>query len=195
MPTVFTDIDPLTGVSNNATRMDGALSLGGTRMARITDGTSHTLAIAEDSPVNYETVFPLIASTVPDPVVTAGNNADPPPPSKNRAVNRWAEPDNGIGISGPGNATPGALKGVVNNNSVPEGRPGRLPLDVGQLRSQHRDLQLPPRRRNGAVCATAACTGSASRSIRASSANWSRGPRGSTSKKPSTSSRTSGSRG
>ena len=108
VPTVYTDIDPLTGVSNNATRMDGALALGGTRMARITDGTSHTLAIAEDSPVNYETVFPLIASTVPDPVVTAGNNADPPPPSKNRAVNRWAEPDNGIGISGPGNATPGS---------------------------------------------------------------------------------------
>ena len=151
VPTVFTDIDPVTGISNNATRMDGALALGGTRMARITDGTSHTLAIAEDSPVNFETVFPLIASTVPDPVVAAGNNADPAPPSNNRAVNRWAEPDNGIGISGPGNATANSLRGVINNNNCAGRRPGRLPLDFDQLRSQYRDLQLSPGRGDGAV--------------------------------------------
>jgi prepilin-type N-terminal cleavage/methylation domain-containing protein/prepilin-type processing-associated H-X9-DG protein len=123
VPTVHTDIDPSTGVLNNATRMDGALSLGGTRIGRITDGTSHTIAIAEDSPINYETEFPFIASAVPDPVVLAGNNADAPSPSKNRAMNRWAEPDNGIGISGPQNATLGNLKGAVNNNSTPPGGP------------------------------------------------------------------------
>ena len=111
VPTVFTDLDPVTGVSNNATRMDGALALGGTRLSRITDGLSHTTAIAECSPVNYETVFPFIVSGVPDPVVSAGNDADAAPPSKSRATNRWAEPDSGIGISGPGNAAPGDVQG------------------------------------------------------------------------------------
>jgi prepilin-type processing-associated H-X9-DG protein len=106
---------------------DGALALGGTRPARITDGLSHTIAVAEDSPVNYETVFPRIVSQVPDPVIAAGNDADAPTPSGSRAANRWAEPDCGIGISGPGNATPGNLRGVVNNNSAPEGGPPDCP--------------------------------------------------------------------
>jgi hypothetical protein len=125
-PTVHTDIHPLTGLSDNSTRMDGALGLGGTRASKITDGTSHTLAIVEDSPVNYETVFPFISGSA-DPVIAAGNDADPPTPSGNRAVNRWAEPDNAIGISGPGNSTVGNLKGIVNNNFMPPGGPGDCP--------------------------------------------------------------------
>jgi hypothetical protein len=127
VPTVHTDIDPVTGISDNRTRMDGALALGGTRIGRITDGTSHTIAIAEDHPVNYETMFPFIVSPVPDPVVAAGNIADLPTPSKCRAVNRWAEPDNGIGISGPGNSTVGNLRSSINNNSEPPGGPGDCP--------------------------------------------------------------------
>jgi prepilin-type processing-associated H-X9-DG protein len=127
VPTVHTDIDPSTGVSNNNTRMDGALALGGTRIARISDGTSHTLAIAEDSPINYETIFPYIASAVADPVIAQGNDADPATPTGNRAMNRWAEPDNGAGISGPQNAVPGKLQGAVNNNSVPSGGPTDCP--------------------------------------------------------------------
>ena len=127
VPTVHTDIDPTTGISDNVTRLDGALALGGTRIARITDGTSHTIAIAEDSPVNYETVFPFIVSHVPDPVITAGNIADTAPPSNSRATNRWAEPDNGIGISGPANATAASLRGVINNNNTPEGGPADCP--------------------------------------------------------------------
>jgi len=123
VPTVHTDIDPATGVINGPTRMDGALGLGGTRMGRITDGTSHTLAMVEDSPINYETIFPFIKSASPDPVIAAGNDADSPTPSNNRAMNRWAEPDNAAGISGPQNATPGNLKGIVNNNSTPFGGP------------------------------------------------------------------------
>jgi hypothetical protein len=123
VPTVHTDIDPQSGISDNNTRLDGALALGGTRPGRISDGTSHTLAIAEDSPVNYENIFPYISSAVPDPVNAAGNNADPPSPSGHRAMNRWAEPDNGAGISGPNNATPGSLRGAVNNNNEPHGGP------------------------------------------------------------------------
>ena len=127
VPTVHTDIDPVTGVLNDPSRLDGALGLGGTRIGRITDGTSQTLAIAEDSPINYETMFPFIASAVADPVIVAGNDADPPTPTGNRAMNRWAEPDNGAGISGPQNAAPGSLRGVVNNNSEPPGGPADCP--------------------------------------------------------------------
>ncbi len=122
-PTVHTDIDPATGLSNNATRLDGAMGLGGTRLGRITDGTSHTVAIAEDSPVNYETVAPFVVSPNPDPVIAAGNDADTPTPSGNRAMNRWAEPDTGMGVSGPNNSTAGNLKSMINNNSIPTGGP------------------------------------------------------------------------
>ena len=66
-PTVHTDISPVTGISDNTTRLDGALALGGTRISRITDGTSHTLAMAEDSPVNYETIFRSSAPACPTP--------------------------------------------------------------------------------------------------------------------------------
>jgi prepilin-type processing-associated H-X9-DG protein len=130
VPTVHTDIDPSTGVQNDPTRMDGALALGPTRVARITDGTSRTVAFVEDSPENYETLFPFIASASPDPVIMAGFDADSPTPSGNRAMNRWAEPDNAAGISGPQNATPGNLRGAVNNNSTPPGGPPDCPWNV-----------------------------------------------------------------
>lgn len=127
VPTVHTDINPITGLLDNSTRMDGALALGGTRLSKITDGTSHTIAIAECSPVNHETLFPFIVGFGPDPVVTAGNSADTPPPSNARAANRWAEPDNGIGISGPGNNTAGNLRSPINNNNHEHGGPADCP--------------------------------------------------------------------
>ena len=127
VPSVHTDIDPNTGVIVDSTRMDGALALGGTPLGRISDGTSHTVALVEDSPVNYENVFPFIRSYSPDPVITDGNNADPPTPSGSRAMNRWAEPDIGCGISGPQNAVPNHLRGVVNNNREPPGGPADCP--------------------------------------------------------------------
>src|SRR5262249_33338890 len=52
--TCYTDIDPVTGIRNKKTRANGALHvtpgvpLAGTRLAEITDGTSNTIAIAED---------------------------------------------------------------------------------------------------------------------------------------------------
>ena len=122
VPTVHVDIDPVTGAFNNSSRMDGALGLGGTPMRRISDGTSHTIALAEDSPKNFETISPFMSSNLPDPLVAAGNAAEPPA-SGFRAMNRWAEPDCAIGISGPINAAPNNLKGVVNNNPEPIGGP------------------------------------------------------------------------
>ena len=126
MPTVYTDIDPMTGVRNTMVadiRMDGALALGQARLAKVKDGTSQTIAVAEDVGRNYETAKPYTKSNYPDPVIAAGNNADPPTPSGHRAINRWAEPDTGNGVSGPPNATVGNLKGIINNNSTPDGGP------------------------------------------------------------------------
>ena len=164
--TVHTDIDPVTGVLNGATWMDGALNLGGTRLARITDGTSYTIALVEDSPMNYETQFPFVTSMSPDPVIAAGNDADTPTPSGNRAMNRWAEPDNAAGISGPQNATPGNLKGVVNNNSNPPGGP---PDCLWKLSNCGPNGEIFSQHPLGATCcfATAACSSCKSASIRA----------------------------
>jgi len=107
--------------------MDGALALGRASLNKVKDGTSHTIAIAEDVGRYYETVKPFTKSNYPDPVIAAGNNADPPTPSGNRAINRWAEPDTGNGVSGPPNATVGNLKGAINQNLLPEGGPGDCP--------------------------------------------------------------------
>jgi prepilin-type N-terminal cleavage/methylation domain-containing protein/prepilin-type processing-associated H-X9-DG protein len=143
VPSVHTDIHPETGISDNNTRQDGALSLGGTRVSKITDGLSHTLLMIEDNPENYESQFPYISSAVADPVNAAGNAADPPSPSGNRAMNRWAEPDNACGISGPQNAVAGNLKGIVNNNNSPPGGPADCPWKLsncgpnGEIFSYH----------------------------------------------------------
>jgi len=130
MPTVYTDIDPDTGVRNKTVasiRMDGALALGQVKLAKVKDGTSHTIAIAEDVGRQHENLKPFMKSNYPDPVNAAGNNADPPTPSGNRCINRWAEPDNGNGVSGPKNSVIGALQSVINNNAVPEGGPADCP--------------------------------------------------------------------
>ncbi len=111
-PTVYTDIDPSTGLRNQATRVNGALhwvgtngagQLGGSRIADIIDGTSTTIALAEDC----GRVEPQV-SPYPDPS-GGGNNGY-------RAFWRWAEPDSGFGVSGP----PAGTQGVaINNNSSP----------------------------------------------------------------------------
>jgi len=116
--TVHVDIDPDTGRINNNLRQDGALGLGGTRVALITDGLSQTMALAECNPVNYETVSPFVISPNADPVITSGKNAEPPTETKNRAMNRWAEPDNGFGVSGPGNIAT-KKQPYINNNATP----------------------------------------------------------------------------
>src|SRR6516164_5972691 len=132
-PTVYTDIDPVTGVRNKNTRAAGALhatsvpyppglSNGaadtstyvegtiwtnsvtgkpyimsglGTRVGDITDGLSNTMAIAEDAGRQE-----VMASPDTDPV-TGGVFGT----FNRRAFWRWAEPDNGLGVSGDPLAT------------------------------------------------------------------------------------------
>jgi prepilin-type processing-associated H-X9-DG protein len=130
MPTVYTDIDPLTGLRDKATatdrrsRADGALALGQVSISKITDGTSKTICIAEDAGRNFETVEPFTVSKYPDITEIA---EDAKTPSGNRAINRWAEPDTGNGVSGPPNTTAGHILGVINNNNTPEGGPEECP--------------------------------------------------------------------
>ena len=98
-PTYYTDIDPVTGERNRLTRRDGGLKLGGTRIAEIPDGTSNTIAIAEDVGRNE------------------GMNMEYPDPLGGmRFIFRWAEPDCAIGVSQR-----------INNNPSPWGGPPACP--------------------------------------------------------------------
>jgi len=109
--TVYCDIDPATGLRNKATRVDGALHIRfgsiqqgkygiGSTIAEITDGTSNTIAIAEDVGRDEASKSAYI-----DPVEGGG-----------RRLWRWAEPDNGFGVS---------FK--INNNNNPIGGPPTCP--------------------------------------------------------------------
>jgi prepilin-type N-terminal cleavage/methylation domain-containing protein/prepilin-type processing-associated H-X9-DG protein len=128
--TVYTDIDPVTGLRNKATRMDGALAVPATGTAQIADGTSNTIAVIEDAGRTYPTLGFGTFSKYPDPACSAGC-ADPADctattfgGTANRAVNRWADPDaGGSGISGPPNGT----GKYINNNSTPFGGPPDCP--------------------------------------------------------------------
>jgi prepilin-type processing-associated H-X9-DG protein len=125
MPISYCDIDPVTGLRNTNLKSPAGLRIskyGGSRIDDIKDGTSNTLAIGEDSPYrNNETVFPFQLSTAVDP-----GNVDVNPSGK-RAINRWADPETGNGVSGPPQGdpnspyfqnTPGPY---VNQNATPVG--------------------------------------------------------------------------
>jgi prepilin-type N-terminal cleavage/methylation domain-containing protein/prepilin-type processing-associated H-X9-DG protein len=127
MPIVQTDIDPVTGIRNTASKLlgmmrsraNGKITLG---QITVADGTSNTLALVEDYPRNYEGVSPFTTSTYQDKVQLAGFVSSTfSTPSGNQRFNCWASPDTANGISGPPNAGAGALKGVVNQNATPFG--------------------------------------------------------------------------
>ncbi|MEM9186941.1 MAG: DUF1559 domain-containing protein [Planctomycetota bacterium] len=100
--TYYTDLSPVTGEKDSASRADGALTTGGVRIAKITDGLSKTIAVAED--VGRQQAI----DGVPMTTSTAYNYADGEP----RRFWRWAEPDNAFGVSKP-----------INNNALPVGGP------------------------------------------------------------------------
>jgi prepilin-type N-terminal cleavage/methylation domain-containing protein/prepilin-type processing-associated H-X9-DG protein len=121
--TVYTDIDPTTGGRNKTLRADGALHANnlangqGVSAGAITDGLSKTIAITEDVGRNEGM---LTNPTYFDPI----NN-----PAL-RSFHRWAEPDNGFGVSGnplswldqtAGTVNPGVPIKAINNNKSPFG--------------------------------------------------------------------------
>jgi prepilin-type N-terminal cleavage/methylation domain-containing protein/prepilin-type processing-associated H-X9-DG protein len=140
-PTVYTDIDGALGVRNNpGARQPGALVCGGSNLGQISDGLSKTIAIAED----VGRVQGFIS-----PYAEYGNTLDT---GTTRAYWRWAEPDNGFGVSGDPNATtngtgtvntaagfgytgtpaaPGIAMKTINNNKTPFGGGTACPWIAG----------------------------------------------------------------
>jgi prepilin-type N-terminal cleavage/methylation domain-containing protein/prepilin-type processing-associated H-X9-DG protein len=112
--TCYTDIDPVTGLRNKPMRTYGALRatyaggvlvpLAGTPILSISDGTSSTIALAEDvgRTENYSAAY------------------NDPTDGKLRRFWRWAEPDNAYGVSGF--QTTGYDSGTaINNTATPFG--------------------------------------------------------------------------
>jgi prepilin-type N-terminal cleavage/methylation domain-containing protein/prepilin-type processing-associated H-X9-DG protein len=99
----------------------------GTRTTDITDGLSHTIGIAECAGRKEK-----MLSVFVDPVVGGSPSA-----TNRRAFWRWAEPANGIGVSGDplatsdGFGTPSpSFRGkmrAINNNAMPVGGPPNCP--------------------------------------------------------------------
>lgn len=120
--TVYTDIDPASGVRNRASRVSGALAAvpglvnRGTVVGEISDGLSHTIGLMEDVGKNHESFWPFMRSAYSDPCPTCIDKGA----AGLRNNYRWAEPDcSGNGVSGP----PNASSGVVNQNANPLGGP------------------------------------------------------------------------
>jgi prepilin-type N-terminal cleavage/methylation domain-containing protein/prepilin-type processing-associated H-X9-DG protein len=138
--TCYTDLDPTgtnTGFSlatpyrNKASRADGLLHQGKTRISEITDGTSNTIAIGEDAGRDARFISPYTegyydGSANPRPILGMGPAGGLTP---NRRYWRWAEPDTSYGVSGqpnnkfrpmnevaPYQAAPGLL-GTAGNNA------------------------------------------------------------------------------
>ena len=164
MPVAFEDLDPTTGIHNGAmappctgsclngeSASDSAYGLFGNMIAGITDGTSNTIAIFEDSgrPANNVGGHQPQADTIGGAVgldVTAlcdtsniGNSSESGTAALSAASagsmpNRWADPDNAGGVSGsptvtkPGGSavntnTQSPLGQIINNNKTPIGGP------------------------------------------------------------------------
>ena len=144
MPVAYTDIDPVTGVRNSATRADAFLTLhyygsptaswdGNIKNAvaagiyrqgsprthgGVADGTSNTIALIEDAGKNHESIAPFMVANYADACSACVDKS----PSGRRNNYRWGEPDNGNGVSGPSNAS-GSRVARINNYASPIGGP------------------------------------------------------------------------
>jgi prepilin-type N-terminal cleavage/methylation domain-containing protein/prepilin-type processing-associated H-X9-DG protein len=111
-PTCYTDIDPngqalyaasfpATPYRNKASRANGLLHQGATRLAEVTDGLSNTMAIAEDAGRDARFLSPYPESYW-DGVNTPRPTLDPwgYPQGGYRRYWRWGEPDSAFGVSG-----------------------------------------------------------------------------------------------
>jgi prepilin-type N-terminal cleavage/methylation domain-containing protein/prepilin-type processing-associated H-X9-DG protein len=123
--TVYTDIDPTTGLRNKSKRADGALAVPATPLSAISDGTSNTIAIIEDAGRTHPSVGYGTASKYNDPACTGAGGAvvdaaDAAGTANKHAVNRWADPDaGGSGVSGP----PNGIGKYISQNNTPAGGP------------------------------------------------------------------------
>jgi prepilin-type N-terminal cleavage/methylation domain-containing protein/prepilin-type processing-associated H-X9-DG protein len=108
---------PATAGSSQGARQRGALDNVQVGFAAITDGTSNTIFIAEDAARRYQYVT---NTAYVDPGSKVAGFADPLGTSfSTRRFWRWAEQDNGFGVSGDPtlNKTTTGFKIINNNNS------------------------------------------------------------------------------
>jgi prepilin-type N-terminal cleavage/methylation domain-containing protein/prepilin-type processing-associated H-X9-DG protein len=132
--TVYTNIDPNQSTWNNPNyRLSGGLHGGCGTFQQVIDGTSKTIAYAEDAGRNE-----FMPAAYPDPMAINVPNGE-----VNRANWRWIECDNGFGVNGPPNqgltnftppagvlpytadatAVKSTVTRAINNNALPLGGP------------------------------------------------------------------------
>ena len=111
-PTCYTDISPvMSTVGNGATqatpyrdktyRANGLLKQAKTSIAECTDGTSNTIAIAEDAGRDARYISPYIRGTAPAAYVGLNQNIySPTDMGLGLRYWRWAEADSAFGVSG-----------------------------------------------------------------------------------------------
>ncbi len=141
MPIAYTDISPITGLRNPKTtgvalNSDTGGALGFCRkIGDITDGLSNTIFVIEDAArqaqtggsYNVQTQSYGGAPGADQTQLFVGTNTLPGVfGGYVSAPNRWADPDNGSGVSGP----PAGTFRVINNNNTPKGGPAACPWSV-----------------------------------------------------------------
>ena len=142
MPVAYTDLDPVTGVRNKHTigtslgaTQDSMLGLYGNKIADCMDGTSNSIMVFEDAgrysvnPTtgklivgNYTQALTIGTTNGWDTAIMCGTSG------LNTCPNRWADGDNGNGVSGSPNAVlTGVPEGIINQNRTPLGGPTTCP--------------------------------------------------------------------
>jgi prepilin-type N-terminal cleavage/methylation domain-containing protein len=141
MPIAYIDIDPITGLRNpsgggnlNADRQ-GALGFCN-KISYVKDGMSNTILVIEDSGRPTQTaghydqvakIFNGATMGIDQSQLFAVPDVTPPGTwgGPFGAPNRWADPDNGSGVSGPPNDN--GTMNILNNNKTPDGGPATCP--------------------------------------------------------------------
>ncbi|MCY2936742.1 MAG: DUF1559 domain-containing protein [Planctomycetota bacterium] len=90
----------------------------GRSVAAILDGSSNTVAMIEDAGKAHESISPYMVANY-----KAYGSSGSPSPSGLRNNYRWAEPDNGNGVSGPHKATDSQKAQVNNHKQIVGGGP------------------------------------------------------------------------
>ena len=133
MPIAYTDLDPVTGLRNKSTAgsspcangasKTGPLGLYGNKFGDLSDGASNTVFVFEDAAKPPGIVGAYTRSQHIGGAPGWDTTQMLPTGTGDRsAPNRWADPDNGNGVSGPPNATTIPI-GIINQNKVPAGGP------------------------------------------------------------------------
>lgn len=141
MPIAYCDLDPTTGLRNpsgsGALNADRCGALGPYNpITTSIDGLSNTILVIEDgnrptqTAGHYNQTQKIVNGATGLDTSQLFATADVVPGTFGGpygAPNRWADPDNGSGVSGPPNMTAGNRKNIINNNSSPIGGPSGCP--------------------------------------------------------------------